>query len=513
MSDNHTKQSWSLVNEYFHSHQIDSSKLVDHELVRIYLKACQKSTPKGVSISRQGNRLYLRFKTTTKPATANNSCNEDCTRDGCINTLAKALAVSDKLKETETESEFWEWYESEIKGTVSLKNDIITIGQAIEIVKNNYINGFDKCGRNRSDEKSRVNTLANYQLTYGNHYQRLNPKLKLTGENLISEIIRNWSELYRRKTKGFKNAYTACCKLLRDCKLSQELEKVTSHFGAIKVVTKTEEQTIDLETFLDFRARVLGLNGYELTTKQLKALDNRQSWFKAFCVNLIYGFRCSEFKAILNLDEPATLDGYTFKALHDPDNHENILVIDEGFWITDDSGKKHWITTKTGKRIARPMIHPDYPNLVELLGIKDASVKMPECTPGANSEPKTLKNAYPRRMSLRLSDYINQVGEGFTQTHALRHLANYHGKLSGLTRDQRALSLGHSQTMNDRYDKHQTTRNQVNLLMADISEKSEIQRLREELAQAQETILFLKKENARLNELLGGNDDLPRIGQ
>jgi len=48
--------------------------------------------------------------------------------------------------------------------------------------------------------------------------------------------------------------------------------------------------------------------------------------------------------------------------------------------------------------------------------------------------------------------------------------------------------------------------------MADISEKSENQRLKEELAQRDETILFLKKENARLNELLGGNDDLPRIG-
>jgi len=73
--------------------------------------------------------------------------------------------------------------------------------------------------------------------------------------------------------------------------------------------------------------------------------------------------------------------------------------------------------------------------------------------------------------------------------------------------------------MNDRYDKHQTTRNQVNLLMADISEKSEIQQLKEKLSQTyskidslEETILFLKKENARLNELLGGNDDLPRIG-
>ncbi|MBP0011651.1 MAG: hypothetical protein J7545_18745 [Roseofilum sp. SBFL] len=66
--------------------------------------------------------------------------------------------------------------------------------------------------------------------------------------------------------------------------------------------------------------------------------------------------------------------------------------------------------------------------------------------------------------------------------------------------------------MNDKYDKHQTTRKQVNLLMTDISEKSENQRLKEKLARAKETLLFLKKENARLNELLGGNNDLPRIG-
>jgi len=85
MFKTHIKQVWNLVNEYFHSNQIDPSQLVDYELVRWSLKACQKSTPKGVSISKQGNQRYLRFKTTTKPVTANNSCNEDSTRDGCVN--------------------------------------------------------------------------------------------------------------------------------------------------------------------------------------------------------------------------------------------------------------------------------------------------------------------------------------------------------------------------------------------------------------------------------------------
>ncbi|MDJ1169854.1 hypothetical protein PMG71_10490, partial [Roseofilum sp. BLCC_M154] len=338
------KQAWSLVNEYFHSNAIDSSKLVDHELIRAYLKACQKSTPKGIRITNTRNRLNLRFKTATKSGNSDIACNEDFTRDGCVNALAKSLAVSDKLKELESESEFWEWYEVEIKGVKTLENDIITIGEAIELVKSNYLSGYDKCGRNRADKKLRVNTLAIYSKTYGNHYQKLNPELKLTAENLISGIKSNWGQLIINTSgsqtlcsKGFKNAYVACCKLLRDTRLIAELDKVQSHFGVIRVVEKTEGQTIDLETFLDFRARVLGLNGYDLTKAQWRAIDSRRSWFKALSFNLLYGFRCSEFKAILNLDKPITLGKRVVKALHDPTNTENIVIIGDGFWVTDTS--------------------------------------------------------------------------------------------------------------------------------------------------------------------------------
>jgi len=280
--DTYIKQAWSLVSEYFHSNSIEVSKLVDHELVRAYLKACQKSTPKGIRITQVRGRLYLRFKTATKSGNSDTACNEDFTRDGCINALAKALAVSDKLKNTETESEFWEWYESEIKGTVSLEDDIITIGDAIEIVKTNYLSGYDKCGRNRSDEKFKVNTLATYHQTYGAYHSRLNPELKLTGENVISEITRIWSNLFTISgnqtlcSKGFKNAYTGVAKLLRDTKLTPELDKVASHFGTLKVTRKTEMQSIDLEVFLDFRARVLGLNGYELTKAQRNNIESRR---------------------------------------------------------------------------------------------------------------------------------------------------------------------------------------------------------------------------------------------
>jgi len=180
--DTYIKQAWSLVNEYFHSNSIEPSKYVDHELVRAYLKACQKSTPKGIRVVTSGSRLYLRFKRATKATTANNSCNEDFTRDGCVNALAKAIAVSYKLKECETESEFWEWYQSEIKGTQTLVDDYLTIGQAIEAVKNQFFKDYDKVGRDRSDSSLDTNSKASYQEAYGVFHSKLNPELKLTAD-------------------------------------------------------------------------------------------------------------------------------------------------------------------------------------------------------------------------------------------------------------------------------------------------------------------------------------------
>ncbi len=329
---------------------------------------------------------------------------------------------------------------------------------------------------------------------------------------IISELTRNWGQLIVSISgsqticsKGFKNAYTGILKLLRDTRLDGELNKVTKHFGTIRIVKKQEQQTIDIETFLDFRARVL---------------DKRRSWFKAFCFNLIYGFRASEFKAILNLDKPVKRGDKIFLALYDPENLENLVVLGDGFWVTDDSGRYHWITIKTGGRISAPMMHPDYPNLIELLDIKNPEIPMPECTPKADSPPSTIKDIFSRRMNTVLLRYITQVGgQGLTQTHALRHLANYHGTIAGLTTKQRSWSLGHSDNMNDSYYGHLSVSSEVELMTSDISGNQRVRELESELTQAketikslEETILFLKKENARLNELLGGNDDLPRIG-
>ncbi|MDJ1184940.1 hypothetical protein [Roseofilum casamattae] len=354
MSNNYINQAWSLANEYFCSNGIDASKLVDHELVRAYLKACQKSTPKGVSISKQGNRLYLRFKTATKPATANNGCNESFTRDGCVNALAKALSVSDTLGASTSESEFWEWYESEIKEVKTLENDIITIGQAIDKVKADFFDNFDKCGRKRGlGGATKASAMASYDDAYGRHHRRLDKRLPLTAQSLIEQVDSIWGHL--GYSSGFRTAKSSVCKLLRAYGLSDEVSKFNAHFKGLRSPKKRGIQVIDLESFLDFRARVLGINGYTLTPKQQDAFTSRQSWFKAFCINLLYGFRASEFKAVLNYDEPVTIDGYTFKALHDPTNTENILVLGDGFWVTDTAGEQHWMTIRHLLKLLKPV--------------------------------------------------------------------------------------------------------------------------------------------------------------
>jgi len=66
--------------------------------------------------------------------------------------------------------------------------------------------------------------------------------------------------------------------------------------------------------------------------------------------------------------------------------------------------------------------------------------------------------------------------------------------------------------MNDQYDGHLTPDAEIDFLLTPISKEAEIAELKQKLQQAQETDGFLKKENARLNEILGGNDHLPRIG-
>ncbi len=496
------------LNQWFLSSGIDTSKLVDFELVNAYLKGCKKSTPKGISISYspgKSKRLYLRFKTASYPrADRDYPCGETIGKDGLIKALIKAFKVADKLDSLENESSFWEWYKSEIEEVTQIKNDLITTQEAVRTWKQRYFEARDKRGLKRSDDGFESNTEANWDSTYGVFYGKLDEKKICNAQNLIEQFDKTWGHLKGRK--GFKNANAAVCKLLRETKQHNEVQKWVEYYGKIEVTEKTEMQEIDINLFLDFRNRVLGLNGYTLSKPQLNNLTGRQEWFKALSINLIYGFRGQEFKAIANLDKPVTIGKRVIPALYDPLNKDNILVLNDYFEVIDDSGKVHKITIKTKGRLARPMIHPDYPNLIEILDVKNPEIKIPSLVPKSSSTARVIKQAHLNRLGVCLSRWINQCGLGFTQTHALRHLANLHGTLSGLTVDQRALSLGHSKAMNEKYDKHKTIDSTLDLLKRDINgineAKQKIERLEAENAKLKELLAFSQRENMNLKKII-----------
>ncbi|MEG4803963.1 hypothetical protein QUB63_07300 [Microcoleus sp. ARI1-B5] len=114
-------------------------------------------------------------------------------------------------------------------------------------------------------------------------------------------------------------------------------------------------------------------------------------------------------------------------------------------------------TTKTGYRLTVPMLPPTHPNLIEQLEIKTGE---PPRLNMVSTNPQTIVGKYIKSARNCLKSWSK-----FTQTHALRHLANLNGMMGGVSLETRAMSLGHSPTMNDTvYKKRQTTNTTIGLL-------------------------------------------------
>ncbi|MDJ0537088.1 MAG: hypothetical protein QNJ70_32170 [Xenococcaceae cyanobacterium MO_207.B15] len=181
-------------------------------------------------------------------------------------------------------------------------------------------------------------------------------------------------------------------------------------------------------------------------------LDTRKAWLWVFSIQVVYGLRIHEVFAIQNLDEPfTTKDKVIIPALNDASNNQNLVVIGEKSKI----GTK----TKTSYRIARPLIPNKYPELIERLEIKKPL--LPNNKP-LSTESKAIINFHGKIART----YLLKWDSPFTQTHALRHLANLNGMQAGISLEVRAQSLGHSPTMNDTtYKKRQHTKTTIDILL------------------------------------------------
>ena len=175
-------------------------------------------------------------------------------------------------------------------------------------------------------------------------------------------------------------------------------------------ITQTKHrklQAVTIEEFIKWRNETLGI------TKSLSSrcnLDTRKAWMWVFSMQVVYGFRISEVFAIQNLDKSFTTeDGAEILALNDPENKTNIAVVGDETLVGT--------TTKTGYRLAKPIIPPKYHDLIERLDIK--TPKVPEIKLKAKTS-KHIVNAYTIKARKQLLNWNAPT----TETHAFRHLAH-----------------------------------------------------------------------------------------
>jgi integrase len=390
-------------------------------------------------MTRKGQNIYLQFKT---PNTARKpyACGCTFTLDGMVEALSKSKKVAEALKSLVSEVEFWQWYDKEIKQESQLVDDQRTFIQAIVEVKRDF---WDRPSRTkRKRDKSSPSDQSSWYRTYGCFYQHL-PEYKPVNLADIQKVI----DRQKRGTRNYKYAVSAMKKLARMIKRQDILDTLED-----VNVTQTENaklQTVKLEDFLNWRDKTLDV---AISLRESANFNTRKSWLWAFSMQVVYGLRISEVFAIKNLTEPfKTEDDDIIPALNDPANTNNLLYIGEYTVL----GTK----IKTGKRLARPMIPPKYPSLIEILEIK--TPLLPQNTPsGRNSE--TIRKFYPVKARKLLTKWNAPV----TQTHALRHLANINGMQAGIPQEVRAQSLGHTVQMNESvYKKRQSTQTTIDLLL------------------------------------------------
>lgn len=430
------------MSEKFNSVTLSTSTdyLIGYERILDYFKQAQKECPKAVGLKKDskasGSYITLQFKLGNKQV--NKTCGCYLTMQGITESLKKAHLVATALESLRTESHFLAWYDDTILEKNIIKNDLMTFGEAVTKVEKEYWDGHTK--RRQQRDKNNASHQYSWRCVYG-HYFKLLPQSTVV--NLADILLAVNSK--QKGTKCFKNCLCAMRKLAETIGNSdilsclKEIDGTQTHF-------REDLQSISVDEFLKFHEEILVVSGDKRYN-----LESRKRWLWVFSMQLVYGFRVHEVFAIQNLDEPfKTKDGIMIPALSELSNTKMIAVVGEKTRLET--------TTKTGYRLCVPMLPPTHPDLIECLGIKLGKLPDIKLT---SSNSKTISGAYNDRAWATLKRW----NKGFTQSHALRHLANLNGQMAGMSQETRAKSLGHSTQMNEgTYKKRANTETTINLL-------------------------------------------------
>jgi hypothetical protein len=412
---------------------------VGYETLQTEWKVQYKRTPRGVSLVKGGNNIYLQFKTPNTPR-SKYKCNCRFSIDGMHEAVRKAHKVAEKLKTLDSETKFWNWYKKEIEQESQLADDRITFGEAIAKVEDDFWNRPSRTKQPR--DKDNPSDINSFRETYGKFYRHL------PGENFLN--LEDILEAINKQEKGTRtHGYSVGA-----MKKLAEINKKRDILDALGDLDTTQTkflklQSIDLDDFLKWRDKVLGIT--TVLDKRCN-LDSRKAWIWVFSIQIVYALRINEVFAIKNLTEPyRTKDGVVIPALNDPKNTSNLIYIGK---LTNLNTK-----VKTGDRLARPQIPPRYPDLMEKLEIKTPLVPQGRTK---SSKPETLVKFHAKEARSRLVKW----DAPFTQTHADRNLGNINGMQAGIPLEIRAMSLGHTPAQNDsNYKNRIGTKTKIDLLL------------------------------------------------
>ncbi len=412
---------------------------VGYESLYADFEKAKQQCPKGISLRRTNRTITYQFQLLGSRRNRATGCS--FTLDGIYEALKKAKILSEKLKTVQTKSEFEEWYDRVILEKNTIKDDSITFTEAIAKIEDDFWSRPSRTGRKRSKEHPSDN--SSWKRTYADFYRYL-PDSKIINLKDIQSVINRWD----KGTKNYAMAVAAMKKLVRLNRQKDILDELNELDTT--QTQKSNRQTIELNEFLEWRERTLGI-AEELHPNA--NLDTRKRWLWVFAMQIVYGLRIHEVFAIKNLEKPfRTEDSIVIPALNDANNTDNIIVIGNETELGT--------STKTGFRLARPLIPPSYPNLLKKLDIKNPL--LPTNKPRKDSSAARLQTFYCTTAATQLRRW----NAPFTQTHADRHLANLHGMQAGIPIEVRAQSLGHTPEMNERtYKKRQHTKETLNILL------------------------------------------------
>jgi len=185
----------------------DYTNEIGYESLLADFKRYQKQTPRGVGMKRTGKNIYLQFKT---PNTSRKTyaCSCSFTLDGMVEALSKANKVAEQLKSLESETEFWQWYDKEIKGVSRLTDDQMTFIQAVIEVERDFWERPDR--RKRKRDKSNPSDICSWNDTHERFYKHL-PEYKRFNLADIQKVIERWD----KGTKTYKGVVSAMKRLAR----------------------------------------------------------------------------------------------------------------------------------------------------------------------------------------------------------------------------------------------------------------------------------------------------------